>query len=70
MRMSLFIFIHLYFQTKIMCTRCEKYSSKLDISRSFLRIFEINLEDTFTRCEKYSSKLDISRSFLRIFAIY
>ena len=79
MRMSLFIFIHLYFQTKIMCTRCEKYSrpalalglsKKLDISRSFIAIFEINLEDTFTRCEKYSSKLDISRSFITIFAIY
>ena len=79
MRMSLFIFIHLYFQTKIMCTRYEKYSrpalalglsKKLDISRSFIAIFEINLEDTFTRCEKYSSKLDISRSFITIFAIY
>ena len=62
-----------------MCTRCEKYSrpalalglsKKLDISRSFIAIFEINLEDTFTRCEKYSSKLDISRSFITIFAIY
>ena len=79
MRMSLFIFIHLYFQTKIMCTRYEKYSrpalalglsKKLDISRSFIAIFEINLEDTFTRCEKYSSKLDISRLFITIFAIY
>ena len=49
------------------CTRCEKYSSKLDISRSFIIIFEGNLEYTFTRCEKYSSKLDISRSFIRIF---
>ena len=50
-------------------TRCNKYSSKLDISRSFLRIFMVIHEDTFTRCNKYSSKLDISRSFLRIFAI-
>ena len=50
------------------CTRSEKYSSKLGISRSFIRIFEINPEDTFTRCEKFSSKLDISRSFIRIFA--
>jgi hypothetical protein len=49
-------------------TRSEKYSSKLGISRSFIRIFEINPEDTFTRCEKFSSKLDISRSFIRIFA--
>ena len=24
-----------------------------------IRIFEINLEDTFARCEKYSSQLDI-----------
>ena len=48
--------------------RCEKYSSKLDISRSLIRIFEINLQDTFARCEKYSSKLDISRSLIRIFA--
>ena len=23
------------------CTRCEKYSSKLDISRSFIYIFEV-----------------------------
>ena len=76
MRMSLFIFIHLYFQTKIMCTRYEKYSrpalalglsKKLDISRSFVCIFMINQEDTCTRFEKYSSKLDISRSFVCIF---
>ena len=33
-----------------------------------MRIFEVNLEDTFARCEKYSSKLDISRSLIRIFA--
>ena len=44
-------------------------SLKLDISRSFIRIFEINLQDTFTRFEKYSIKLDISRSFIRIFEI-
>jgi len=25
------------------CTRCEKYSSKLDISRSFIRIFAKNV---------------------------
>ena len=43
-------------------------SLKLDISRSFIRIFEINLQDTCTRMDKYSSKLDISRSFIRIFA--
>ena len=48
-------------------TRLEKYPIKLDISRSFIRIFEQNLEDTFTRLEKYPSKLDISRSFIRIF---
>ena len=47
--------------------RREKYSSKLDISRSLMRIFETNLEDTFARCEKYSSKLDISRSLIVIF---
>ena len=40
-------------------TRVEKYSSKLDISRSFICIFVINREDTFARWEKYSSKLDI-----------
>ena len=49
------------------CTRCEKYSSKLDISRSLMRIFEKSLEKTFARCKKYSSKLDISRSLMRIF---
>ena len=48
--------------------RCEKYSSRLDISRSLIAIFEINLENTFARCEKYSSELDISRSLIRIFA--
>ena len=37
--------------------------------RSLIRIFEINLQDTFARYEKYSSKLDISRSFIRIFEI-
>ena len=42
-------------------------SLKLDISCSFIRIFEINLQDTFTRLKK-SSKLDISCSFIRIFA--
>ena len=52
---------------RCICTRFEKYSSKLDISRSFIRIFETNPEDTFTRFEKYSSKLNISRSFIRIF---
>ena len=36
--------------------------------RSLIRIFEINLQDTFARYEKYSSKLDISRSLIRIFA--
>ena len=46
----------------------KKYSSKLDISRSLIREFEINLEYTRARCEKYSSKLDISRSLIRIFA--
>jgi hypothetical protein len=48
-------------------TRCEKYPSKLDISRSFIRTFEIELEGTSTRCKKYPSKLDISRSFIRTF---
>ena len=48
--------------------RFEKYSSKLDISRSLIRIIAINCENTFARFEKYSSKLDISRSLIRIFA--
>ena len=34
-----------------------------------LRIFEINLENTFVRFEKYSSKLDISRSLIHIFEL-
>ena len=34
-------------------------SLKLDISRSLLRIFMVNHEDTCTRCEKYPSKLDM-----------
>ena len=25
--------------SKILCTRCEKYSNKFDVSRSFIRIF-------------------------------
>ena len=79
MRMSLLYFYTPLFPNEDNVPRYEKYSrpalalglsKKLDISRSFIAIFEINLEDTFTRCEKYSSKLDISRSFLRIFAIY
>ena len=49
------------------CARCEKYSSKLDISRSPFTLFEVDLEYTCARCEKYSSKLDISRSLMRIF---
>ena len=49
--------------------RCEKYSSKLDISRSLIRIFELKFENTFVRCEKYSSMLDISRSLIRIFEL-
>ena len=28
-------------------TRCEKYPSKLDISRSLIRIFELKLQETF-----------------------
>ena len=31
--------------------RFEKYSSKLDISRSLIRICEMNLEDTLARFE-------------------
>ncbi len=50
-------------------THCEKYPSKLDISRSLMWIFEVNLEYSYTRCEKYPSKLDISRSFITIFAL-
>ena len=49
-------------------TRFDKYSSKLDISRSFLTIFDIESKIGFTRFDKYSSKLGISRSFLTIFA--
>ena len=49
---------------------CDKYSSKLDISRSLMRIFDVNLEYTSARGDKYSSKLDISRSLIRIFAKY
>jgi len=48
--------------------RLEKYSSGLDIFRSFIRISELSLEDTFVRLEKYSSGLDIFRSLIRIFA--
>ena len=48
--------------------RCEKYSSKLDISRSLIRIF---IEYTFARCEKYSSKLHIiSLAYSYIYRIY
>ena len=39
--------------------RCEKYSSKFDISRSLIRIFELKLENTFTRWEKIFKQLDI-----------
>jgi hypothetical protein len=45
----------------------KKYPSKLDISRSLIRIFELKLQDTHARCEKYPSKLGISRSLIRIF---
>ena len=48
--------------------RGEKYLSKLNISRSLMRIFKEVLEDTFARSEKYLSKLNISRSLMRIFA--
>ena len=44
-----------------------KNIQELDISRSFIRTFAVNREDTFTRFEKYPSKLDISRSFIRTF---
>ena len=48
--------------------RGEKYLSKLNISRSLMRIFKEVLEDTLARCEKYLSKFNISRSLMRIFA--
>ena len=54
---------------EILVIRYEKYWGKLDISRSFIRIFEVNSKIYCTRGEKYSSKLDIFRSFVRIFAI-
>ena len=54
---------------KLLYCYLEKYSIKLDVSRSFVCIFAENREDTSTRFEKYSSMLDISRSFVRIFAI-
>ena len=40
--------------------RWEKYSSKLDISCSLIRIFEVNLLDTLARCKK----IEVNFSFL------
>ena len=61
------LFVSLRLNLEDTFARYEKYSSKLDISRSLVTIFEINLEDTFARSNKYSSKLDISCSLICIF---
>ena len=45
----------------------QKNWDKFGVFRLFIRIFEINLQDTSTRGEKYLSELNISRSFIRIF---
>ena len=48
--------------------RCEKYSSKLDISRSLIRIFELSSKILSLVGRKYSSSLIFFHSFIRIFA--
>ena len=69
------IYFYTYLSISFICFSelLRRYSHSLRnikvnfIFRSFIRIFEINLQDTCARCEKYSSKLDISRSLIRIF---
>ena len=49
--------------------RCSKILNYTFTKTRYLRIFKINLENTFARREKYSSELDISRSLIAIFEI-
>ena len=45
--------VYLNFGLEYTFARWKKYSSKLDISRSLVRIFETNSNIFCTRCEKH-----------------